>query len=272
MLVFLKLGADLSRVCAQRAGWGCRYYRDGYRDGTDLLDMERRRPAVRTNHVTTATRNILWQRPPNPDAVAMFTKFAINAASMTSDRITALRCIGRHSPSCLKRRDTRIVPAVRLRNAKGPLMRWIVPEIVCGAPSGSMGKLIAIRTPTAHIPNRPRPVPERARLDTPRKSPITRAKEPKLILKKAEVIRNPYGPTAYSLVGLLIGLRSGRRKCNTTMMTAKYATPTRAIVATLAICCLVRRLGERSVEATLRTSLCKLIEQTRRGDCSVAGL
>src|SRR5215208_4552158 len=192
-----------------------------YRDGTDPLDVERRRAAVRRNHVTNATRNILWQRPANPDAVAMFRKFAINAASMTSDRITAVRCIGRHSPSCLKRRDTRIVPAVRLRNAKGPLIRWIVPEIVCVAPSGSIGKLIAIRTPTAHIPNRPRPIPERARLDTPRLSPITRAKEPRLILKKAELIRNPYRPTAYSLVGVLIGLRPARRKCNTTMMTAK---------------------------------------------------
>src|SRR5215211_5218634 len=235
--------------------------------------MERSRAAVRTNHDTNATRNILWQRPANPDAVAMFRKFAINAASITSDRITAVRCIGRHSPSCLKRRDTRIVPAVRLRKAKGPLIRWIVPEIVCGAPSGSMGKLIAISTPTAHIPNSTRPIPERARLDTPRLSPITRAKEPRLILKKAELIRNPYRPTAYSLVGVLIGLRSGRRKCKTTMMTAKYATATRAIVATLAVCCLlVRRLGERSVEATLHTSLCKRIEQPRRGDCSVAGL
>ena len=109
--------------------------------------MERRRVAVRKNHVTNAARKILWQSPAKPDPVAMFPNVAMNTASMISDKIRAVRWNGRHFSSCLKRRETKIVPAVRLRNVKGPLMLWMVPEIVCGAPSGSIGKIIAIRTP-----------------------------------------------------------------------------------------------------------------------------
>jgi hypothetical protein len=51
------------------------------------------------------------------------------------------------------------------------------------------------------------------------------------MLKKAEVIRKLYGPTAYALVGSLTGLRSGRRMCSAATSAAKQSRPTLAIVA-----------------------------------------
>jgi hypothetical protein len=64
-----------------------------------------------------------------------------------------------------------------------------------------IGKDIAIKTPTAQIPKRIRPIRDRAGSGIPLNNPITRDKEATLMLRKAVVIRNPYGPTAYSLVG-----------------------------------------------------------------------
>jgi len=89
----------------------------------------------------------------------------------------------------LKRRETRITPRVRLRKVNGPLMAWIVPAVVCGVPSRSIGNSMAIRTPTAHIPNRLSPIRDRAGLGTPWYNAMTKAQEARLMLKKAEVIK-----------------------------------------------------------------------------------
>ena len=60
----------------------------------------------------------------------------------------------------------------------------------------------------SHIPKRKRPMRDCAGEAIPLCNPTKREKEAALILKNAVVIRNPYGPTAYSLVGRLIGLNS----------------------------------------------------------------
>jgi hypothetical protein len=50
----------------------------------------------------------------------------------------------------------------------------------------------------------------------------------------AEVIRYPYGPTAYSLVRRWIGSNSGLRKCRAAMTATKYAVPIIETVANVA--------------------------------------
>ncbi len=88
----------------------------------------------------------------------------------------------------------------------------MVLVIVSSVPSGLIGKDIATRTATPHMAKRIRPMRDCAGCDMPLYNPITREREATLILKKAVVIRNPYDPTAYSLVGRLIGFTSGAQK------------------------------------------------------------
>src|SRR6185436_12795370 len=103
----------------------------------------------------------------------------------------ARQCLSR-----LKLLETSIVPTVRLKNTKGPLIRWMRPVIVCLDPSGLIGKYMATKTPTPHIPKRIRPIRDRADCGIPLYNPITKDREATLMLRKAVVIRNPYGPTA----------------------------------------------------------------------------
>ena len=100
-------------------------------------------------------------------------------------------------------------------------MRWMRPVIVCLDPSGLIGKYMATKTPTPHIPKRIRPIRDRADCGIPLYNPINKHREAILMLRKAVVIMNPYGPTAYSLVGRLIGFRSGRKKCKVTITITK---------------------------------------------------
>ena len=82
------------------------------------------------------------------------------------------------------------------------MVAGVLLSVVTAFPA--MGKIIAIKTPIAHIPNNISPNP--GLFEIPLYIPINSAKEPTLILKNAIVIRNPYLPTAYALVGLLKGL------------------------------------------------------------------
>jgi hypothetical protein len=52
-----------------------------------------------------------------------------------------------------------------------------------------------------------------------------------LMAINANVMRYPYGPTAYSLVGRWIGSNSGLRKCRAAMRTTNTAVPTIETVA-----------------------------------------
>jgi hypothetical protein len=65
---------------------------------------------------------------------------------------------------------------------------------------------------------------------------MTRAQEPKLSETKADVMRYPKDPTAYSLVGRWTALMSGRKKCIAAMTTTKYAVPKIATMAKIAKC------------------------------------
>jgi hypothetical protein len=121
------------------------------------------------------------------------------------------------------------VATVALRMCVTPAAVNELGEKSLGGKGTSIGKKLAMINPTPNTASRASPIRDGPGSPTPCRSPTASTTAATPQVKRTEAKRKPSGPTAYSLIGLETGLRSGRRMCMATVTTRTYAKP---IVAT----------------------------------------